>query len=474
MADITTTRALEFEVQRQWRLRPHYSHVQWFDALIDREFVSVEQQCELQQRDLQRIVTFAVSNVAYYHNLFARRRLKPTDIQTVDDLAKLPLLSQSALLEHAQQLQAVTLPSGERIIGRTLSSGTTGRPKQVLMTATSNLMFSVLAQRQYRIYRFDPLSTFAKIRWAHRLVQRADGTQNPDGETVRIPAWRYVGQFFETGPEVGFNVTNSVEQQIDWLQNQPPQYLQSYAGTLEHLALACDGHWPVESLKAVQAISEQLTPQMRSRIESTLGVPVQQNYGLNEIGMVAVRCPAGRYHTHTEHCLVEIVDDEGQPCVPGERGRIVVTGLRNLAMPLLRYDTDDTAIAYETPCPCGRTLPSFGHIAGRYRRYSYLPAGTVEQMDVIHTALETVPAALIQNLRQYQLHQYRDHRFELRLLAAKPMPQAFKDFIQTQVAANEAEISLEIVEVNEIARSTGGKFQYVTSDFFPTADLHSE
>ena len=59
---------------------------------------------------------------------------------------------------------------------------------------------------------------------------------------------------------------------------------------------------------------------------------------------------------HAEHCIVEIVDDEGSPCAPGRSGRLLVTALRNFAMPLLRYDTGDTALLGE-PCPCGRGLP---------------------------------------------------------------------------------------------------------------------
>src|SRR5262245_47593027 len=107
---------------------------------------------------------------------------------------------------------------------------------------------------------------------------------------------------------------------------------------------------------------------MRRHIEATIGAPVEQGYGLNEIGVVATRCSAGRYHVHIDHCHVEILDDDGEPCPPGESGRLIVTGVRNLAMPLIRYDTGDIATSVPGPCSCGLTLPAFGDLVGRYSR----------------------------------------------------------------------------------------------------------
>jgi hypothetical protein len=56
--------------------------------------------------------------------------------------------------------------------------------------------------------------------------------------------------------------------------------------------------------------------------------------------------------------LVEIVDEAGAPCAAGRAGRFVVTGLMNLAVPLMRYDSDDLVTALDGPCPCGRNGPA--------------------------------------------------------------------------------------------------------------------
>src|SRR6185295_18574739 len=182
--------------------------------------------------------------------------------------------------------------------------------------------FTYQTQRRLRWFRFDPAGKLATIRLASQMP--ADGAGNPlcDGATLRLPRWLYAGTYFETGPHVFFGVTSPVEQQLEWLAAERPDYLQSYSETLEHLVFASGGAWPLRSLRGLNAISEQLTPSMRRLVESVTGAPIEQGYGLNEIGLVATRCAAGRYHVHVEHCLVEIVDDAGALVPPGSTGRI--------------------------------------------------------------------------------------------------------------------------------------------------------
>jgi phenylacetate-CoA ligase len=190
-------------------------------------------------------------------------------------------------------------------------------------------------------------------------------------------------------------------------------------------------------------------------------------YGLNEIGRVAARCDAGRYHVHSEHCLVEVVDGDGKPCRAGETGHLLVTGLRNHAMPLFRYDTGDLAEAVEGPCACGRTLPAFGEIAGRYRRYAGLPPMSRERVRALRDAIEATPPSGLAFLRRYQIHQDRENRFTVRLKTVTPIPDNFKEALLAAWApvAGHPPMPLAIVEVDAIATSPSGKLLDFTSDF---------
>lgn len=455
--------------QQRWRLRPDFREIRTFDELLEGEFLSAEARSASEARRLRQVVGFAVREVPYYAKLFADHGLAPADLSESGDLAKLPLLSKVTLAQEGRRLLAKRLPEGEQLFGNTASSGTTGRPAVVTHTRRSNLMFTFLGQRGARWGRWDPARRVAEIRLPSQLPRTPEGRQYELGETCRLPTWRYLGRLFETGDYRGFSVFNPVEEQVAWLAREQPAYVSAYSETLEQLALTARGAARPRNLRGFNALSEQLTEGMRRRITEVFSVPVIQNYGLNELGIVAARCEAGRYHVHSEHCIVEIVDYDGRRCGPGESGRIVVTGLSNLAMPLIRYDTDDVAEVAEGPCPCGRTLPSFGRIVGRYSRIAYLPEGTLGYVGALRDALEQMPADLVADLRQFQVHQFRDGRFELRLRAVAPLDPRVGERIETawRAATEGKDLPLAVVAVDEIARPPSGKYQDFTSDYVP-------
>jgi len=468
--DIATDLRREMEQQRRWKLRPRYTDAPVFDRLVRNEFSSADERQFQQGRALVRIVRFAATQVPYYRDLFAARGIDRDVVRTPADLAKLPLLDKVTVRQKEKHLQPASLPRGETVFGVFTTSGTTGQPTRVAHSAASNLMFTYLTQRSYRWHRFNPAKSMAVLRTSFDLPRKRDGTTYGAGEAYCQARWRYAATFFETGPWHGLASNTPVEQQLKWLQIVQPAYLAAAPSWLEYLTYASKGQSPVDSLEGVIAVTEQITADMRERLERVFRVPVNQNYGLNEIGLVAVRCPAGRYHVHGEHCLVEIVDSAGQPCAPGVPGRIVVTGLSNLAMPLLRYDTDDQAEWPADPCPCGRTLPAFVNLFGRYRRYIALPEGAYDLYRGVRACILEMPDDLMRPFRQFQLHLYRDGRYELRLATSGPMPAAFRDRIEAAWAAatSSSGKTLRIIEVDKIPSGPNGKFQDFTSDNLPT------
>ncbi len=468
-APVATNLSQEREEQRRWHLRSRFAGLKVFDRLVENEFLTGPQQHDRQAAALTRIVRFAANQVPYYRDTFAARGLKPEDVKTPEDLVKLPLLDKDQVRESSDHLRPARLPRGEKHYSVFSTSGTTGQPTKTHHTVSSNTMFTYLAQRQYRWCRFDPSKAIAFLRFSNELPLRREGGTYPAGVTCRLSRWRYAGTFFETGPWLGLSLSTPVERQIEWLRAERPAYLCSRASWLEHLCYTAAGKTLVDSLESVLGITEDMRPSARAFVERSLALPVHQNYGMNEVGLMAMRCAAGRYHVHAEHCLIEIVDDQGQPCPPGETGRIAVTALRNPAMPLIRYDTDDMAETVAGPCPCGRSLPSFGNLTGRYRRHISLPEGSYQLFLALRTAVNGLPAEAIGPLRQFQVHQYRDGRFELRAAVAGPLPPAFHNAVRSAWAAaiGERAETLEIVEVERIPRGPSGKFQDFTSDYMP-------
>lgn len=454
--------------QRRWTERQRQP-VPFLDALVEGEFRPVEELRDKQAVALARMLQFASESVPYYRDLFQRIWIDGDATDPFRVLAAMPILTKLELFDNQKALRAEQLPKGERAFVEMRSSGTTGIRARVTHSLQSARMFTLLKQREYRWFRFDPAGTLALIRFPGSIPLRDDGEELPLRETMTLAGWPRVEADFVTGPCVAFSIMNSPEDQITWLRNHKPDHLLSSSENLEHLAFTAGEERVAPTLKTVEAISDQMTPSMREHIERTFGVPIYQNYGLNEIGVVAGRCDAGRYHVHSEHCVVEIIGPDGKSVAPGETGRLLITGLTNWAMPLIRYDADDLAVAVDGPCPCGRTLPSFGDVVGRYSRVAYLPEGTVIIVEALRAAIRKVPSDLVRNLQQFQLHQRLDRSLEVRLVLRSQIPSDLKEHLSkawTEVlGAPHPPFTLKCVD--EIERPPGDKFQLFTSDFMP-------
>ncbi len=463
-----STRAQEEAELSRWRLRPGNADGRWFTALIANEFAAPETLLAQQDRRLAQILAIAGKHVPFYCARFEALGLQAADIKGQQDLPRLPILSKQEVIDQFDEMRARALPQGTEIFAVTQSSGTTGRPVKVLATRQSDAMFGILAHRRRRWARVDPRGVSCSIKIPSHFP-RKNGALLQSGEVWRTERWDYLGNYFETGPGYRFNVWNSMGQQLRWLQEIQPNYLATYSNVLEELAYANDCANPADSISALFSSAGSTAPSTRRQVERIYRSPLHDAYGLNEIGAVAVRCEAGLYHINVEHCIVEVVDARGAACTAGQLGRVLVTALQNLAMPLIRYDTGDVARAAILPCPCGRNLPVIGEIAGRFRRFGYLPEGTRERHYSLLDAIEAMPIELLRPLRQYQLHQFRDHSFELRVRSAGGMSPEFSQRLMrvwTAIAGSD-KTPLRIVEVDEIQASPSGKQLEFDSDFYP-------
>jgi phenylacetate-CoA ligase len=240
----------------------------------------------MEGRELLRILRFARSEVPYYRSHEAWSELALDRPVNRELLAQFPIITKRDVQDRVDDLTAERLPRGQKAVSWASSSGTTGRATRVLFNGHPLMMFGLLVQRALRWARIDPSWTQAVIRLARDLPHQPNGAALTDGAIHRREGWMYVADWFHTGPTIGFNRSNSVEQQIDMLRTERPEYLVTFPGTLETLVYACQGS-PVDSLVALRTISATLTEGMRSRIKSATGLHVAEAYGLNEIGIVA-------------------------------------------------------------------------------------------------------------------------------------------------------------------------------------------
>jgi len=200
-------------------------------------------------------------------------------------------------------------------------------------------------------------------------------------------------------------------------------------------------------------------------------VPVSDVYSTQEIGYIAIQCPEveDHYHVQAENVLLEVLDDQGRPCGPGEIGRVVITTLQNFAMPLIRYDIGDYA-EVGPPCRCGRGLPVLRRILGRKRNMFILPSGQ-RRWPCMDTSVEGLQELTC--VRQFQVVQRSLTELDVNLRVTRPLTEDEESIVrQTLVSGLGYPFQITIRYVDSIARCPSGKFEDYRCDINTSLFLH--
>ena len=130
-------------------------------------------------------------------------------------------------------------------------------------------------------------------------------------------------------------------------------------------------------------------------------------------------CPAvsarGSFARAFLSTIVEIVDDQGRPCLPGQPGRVLLTNLQGYAMPLLRYEIGDLA-EWGEPTGCGIHLPVLSRIWGRNRSFVRRPDGSVRLARLTGDHWRRHAP-----IREYRVVQYVDGQIEAFVVPDRPL-----------------------------------------------------
>jgi phenylacetate-CoA ligase len=132
--------------------------------------------------------------------------------------------------------------------------------------------------------------------------------------------------------------------------------------------------------KLIASRGEILSDRLRSVISRAFNGRIADYYNCEEVGNVAYECPADptKMHVNTSACLLEVVNENGQPQVVGVEGEIVITNLYNHTMPFIRYRLGDRATLLShggRQCACGSLRPTISPPAGRSDDYFRFPDG---------------------------------------------------------------------------------------------------
>ena len=148
-----------------------------------------------------------------------------------------------------------------------------------------------------------------------------------------------------------------------------PEILVAYASAVALLAehLRDRRLSPAYPLRGIIATAEPLPEESRRRIRDVFHVPVFDRYGSREFGPVAMECSTARgMHVCDSDVVLEIVSPgTGTPVDDGREGEILITSLRNMDFPLVRYRIGDVGTVERGRCACGRHSARLVEVGGR-------------------------------------------------------------------------------------------------------------
>ena len=296
-----------------------------------------------QSERLAKTVKHVYEHVEYYRKKMDEKGVKPEDIQSVDDLHKLPFITKDDLREaYPYGLLAKPLSDCVRIQS---TSGTTGRRVVAFYT-------------QHDIDLWEDCCA--------RAIAAAGGTR----EDVVHVSYGYGLFTGGAGLHGGSHKIGSLtlpmssgntDRQIQFMCDLESTILcctPSYAAYLAE-SICERGLQNKIKLKAGIFGAEAWTEEMRRDIEKKLGIKAYDIYGLTEISGpgVSFECSAqSGMHVNEDHFIAEVINPKTGEVLPdGEKGELVFTCITKEAFPLIRYRTRDICILSHEPCSCGRT-----------------------------------------------------------------------------------------------------------------------
>jgi phenylacetate-CoA ligase len=409
---------------------------------------------ELQAERLRETVAQAYENVPFYREKLDELGVAPGDIQSVDDIRKLPMTTKEDFRdEYPDGLFAVDDEEIRRIHA---SSGTTGKPKIVSYTEDDLDLWGKTMARSLSAAGVDSTDTVQNA-YGYGLFTGGLGFHQ-GAETLGTA----VVPTSSGGTRRQVELANDLETDV---LACTPSYALYFAETAEEM-----GYDPRElSVSVIAYGAETCTEPMREEIEEALDATGINNYGLSEIigPGVAAECHDAQdgLHIWEDHYYPEIVDPQtGDPVEEGEEGELVLTTLTKEALPVLRYRTGDLTTLDYDECDCGRTMVRMDNVTGRADDLLVVRGVNLYPSEIEHTIIDIEGVA-----PYYRIDLERDGNLDVMELTIERdadtdrSEEALRDDILTRLenVLSFTPDELRLVEQGGIERTEVGKVQRV-------------
>ncbi|MCM1181601.1 MAG: AMP-binding protein [Clostridium sp.] len=392
---------------------------------------------------------------AYGEVDFLRRKLWNADRDVDVDLVNLPLLEKEELVGDSLKLMPPRylplLYQGKLL--RKDTSGSTGKYLEIYWQRSDFVrsMFSLWFYRNYfyGIQTWDKLCRFYMISRAgideemsRKRKNALEFSKNDLTEERLLEIYREMQKF-----------------QPVWLLLQP---------CIAELICQLKARYQlsdIDSVKYIEMTGEELTEELRERIQNCFKCPVANQYGANEVNSIAYECPQGNLHCMEDNVFVEILNDEGKRLPDGECGNIYVTTLHNHAMPFIRYGIGDVGFLEKNTCSCGHKGKILHLKSGRRDDWILMENGEKVNPYVFLRAVVAVNAVLENCIFQFQIIQTDYQHFRVNLAVDEEVSGIQEVFVDNIGHAELRNASYDFHYYDNLFPDITGKRKFFTVSF---------
>ena len=397
---------------------------------------------DYQIKQIQKMVSRAFKHVFYYKTIMSVYGVRPQDIQSFDDLDRLPILEKEDVRTFHNEM--VSNDMIDSTLYKCHTSGTTGKPL-TLYRDLDNVGF------EYAILQRQKLWAGLK---GKSLIATLKGDLIPENSIKNNVYWAF-SPFENKLMMSSFHISEkTVDEYITALRRYQPLGIDGYPSSIYILAkfmLKKNIRFP---LKAVLTSSETLSPNHKSVIEKAFACPVYDYYGMAERIAAIHTCEHGNYHIVPEYSYIEF---GRRPGLTDNSYEIIGTSFSNRAMPLIRYRIGDVVKLSDKTCACGREFPVVESVIGRIDDYIVTPSGKV-----IGRLGNFFQGS--HNYKEAQIYQPDVDNLVVRIVPDKSFTKYDGDAILNQLQRRIGErMHCQLENVSSIPRSSRGKFKAVIS-----------
>ncbi len=431
-----------------WALKEGSGYLRYIKNLKKTQYIKRELIQDKQTIKLQKIINHAYEHCPYYHELFTKNNILSSDIRSVKDLDKIPILTKETIRNNKDRMVAANIDKCQLIPKKT--SGSTGVSLEFYMDVDCSEF-----RRAVAIFR----NSWSGYKYGEKMGAIWGNPQNKQN-------WRVYVRNLLLDRMIYLDTLcmdeHAMLQFFYRIKRLKPSVLFGHAHSLYLFAIFLEKKGLSEKIhiKGIISTAMILHDWQRKAIETIFNCKVFNRYGCEEVSLIASECEKHEgLHINSEGLIVEFIKN-GKQALPGEDATVIVTDLMNHAMPFIRYQVGDVAVYSDKICSCGRELPLIEKVIGRDADYIVTPEGKY----ISGISLTENLSLRIPGVKQMQIEQYEIEYLKMRIVKDS----SYNNKSKIRLAELSKEIfgpsmKYECEYVDKIEQEKNGKYRFVIS-----------